>query len=228
MLKWGFCCSVTKSYPLCVTPWTAIHQSPLSSTICQSLHKFMSIESVMLSNHLSATLLLLLPSESFPMCQFFAICDQGIEALVSASVLPMSIQDWFPLGLTGLISLPSMGLSRVFSSTSLKTSVLRCSVFFMVQLSHLYMTTGKTRALTIRTYIDKVMSLLFNMLPRFVIAFLPRSKPLLISWQQWPSTVILEPEQVKSKQSSTGIKTDTQIHRTEQRAQKWTLTYMGN
>ena len=118
MLKWGFCCSVTKSYPLCVTPWTAIHQSPLSSTICQSLHKFMSIESVMLSNHLSATLLLLLPSESFPMCQFFAICDQGIEALVSASVLPMSIQDWFPLGLTGLISLLSEGLSGVLSSTT--------------------------------------------------------------------------------------------------------------
>ena len=120
MLKWGFCCSVTKSYPLCVTPWTAIHQSPLSSTICQSLHKFMSIESVMLSNHLSATLLLLLPSESFPMCQFFAICDQGIEALVSASVLPMSIQDWFPLGLTGLISLLTKELSRVFSSTTIR------------------------------------------------------------------------------------------------------------
>ena len=93
MLKWGFCCcSVTKSYPLYVPPWTAAHQAPMSSAVSQSLLKFMSIESVMLSNHLSATLLLLLPSASFPMSQFFTICNQSIEALVLASVLPMSIQ----------------------------------------------------------------------------------------------------------------------------------------
>ena len=78
----------------------------------------MSIVSVMPSNHPSAALLLLLPSESFPMSQFSAICHQSIEALVSASVLPVNIQGWFPLGLTGLISLLSKGLSGVLSSTT--------------------------------------------------------------------------------------------------------------
>ena len=73
-----------------------------------------------------------------------------------------------------------------------------CSAFFMVQLSHWYMTTGKTIALTIQTFVGKVMSLLFNMLSRFVIAFLPRSKHLLISWLQSLSTVILEPKKIKS------------------------------
>ena len=74
-----------------------------------------------------------------------------------------------------------------------KASILRCSAFFIVQRSHPYMTTGKTRALTRQTFVDKVMSLLFNMLSRLVIAFLPRSKCLLISWPQSPSAVILEP-----------------------------------
>ena len=78
-----------------------------------------------------------------------------------------------------------------------KASILRRSAFFTVQLSHLYMTTGKTVALTRRTFVDKVMSLLFNMLSRFVTAFLPRSKHLLISWMQSPSAVILEPEKIK-------------------------------
>ena len=86
-----------------------------------------------------------------------------------------NIQGWFPLGLTGLI-LQSKRLSRVFSSNhSLKASVLHCSVFFMVQPSHLYTTTGKTTVLTIQTFVVKVMSLLFNMLSRFVIAFLLRN-----------------------------------------------------
>ena len=76
-------------------------------------------------------------------------------------------------------------------------SVLRCSAFFMVQLSHPYMTTGKTIALTRWTFVGKIMSLLFNMLTRFVIAFLPRSKCLFISWLQLPSTVILEPNKIK-------------------------------
>ena len=121
MLKWGFCCcSVTKSYPLYVPPWTAAHQAPLSSAVSQSLLKFMSIELVMLYNHfILCRLLLLLPSASFPMSQFFTICNQSIEALVLASVLPMSIQGWFPLELTGLISLPSKGLSGVLSSTTI-------------------------------------------------------------------------------------------------------------
>ena len=119
-------------------------------------------------------------SGSFPMSQFFASGGQSIGA--SASVLPMNIQDWVPLGWTGLISLQSKGLSRVFSSTTdQKHQILRHSAFFMVQLSHPYMTTGKTITLTIRTFVGKVMSLLFNMLSRFAIAFLPRSKRLLIS-----------------------------------------------
>ena len=110
-----------------------------------------------------------------------------------AKVLELQHQSfqWFPLGLTGLISLLSKGCSRVFS-TQLKGSILRHLAFFTVQLSHLYMTTGKTIALTRWTSVSKVMSLLFHMLSRFVIAFLPRSKCLLISWLQSPSAVILE------------------------------------
>ena len=79
-----------------------------------------------------------------------------------------------------------------------KASILQCSAFFMIQLSHLYMTTGKTIALTRWIFVGKVMSLLFNMLSRFSIAFLPRSKCLLISWLQSPSAVILEPKKIKS------------------------------
>ena len=89
-------------------------------------------------------------------------------------------------------------LKSLLHNHSSKASVLRCSVFFMVQLSHPYITTGKTIALTRWTYVGKVMSLLFKMLSQFVIAFLPRSKHLLISWLQSPSSVILEPKKVKS------------------------------
>ena len=81
---------------------------------------------------------------------------------------------------------------------SSKASVLQCSAFFMVQLPHTYITTGKTIALTIWTFAGKLMSLLFNMLSRLVIAFLPRSKRLLISWLQSPSAVILQPKKIKS------------------------------
>ena len=81
---------------------------------------------------------------------------------------------------------------------NLKASILQCSVFFMIQLSHPYMTTGKTLALIIWTFAGKVISLLFNMLPRFVIAFLPRSKRHSILWLQSPSAVILEPTKIKS------------------------------
>ena len=111
----------------------------------------------------------------------------------------MNIQEWFPLGLTGLISLQSKGLSRVFSRTIIqKASVLWLSAFFIVQFSHQNMTTGKTTALTVWTFVSKVMSLLFNMLSRFVIAFLPRSNHLLISQLQSPSAVILKPKKIKS------------------------------
>ena len=121
-------------------------------------------------------------SGSFPMSQFFASGGQSIGVSASASVLPMNIQDWFPLGWTGWISLQSKGLSRVLQHHSSKASILQCSAFFMVQLSHLHMTTGKTIALTRQTFVSKVMSLFFNMLFRLVIGFLPRSKQLLISW----------------------------------------------
>ena len=129
-------------------------------------------------------------SGSFQMSQFFASGGQSIGVLASASVLPMNIQDWFPLGGTDWISLQSKGLSRVFSNTTVQKHQ-----FFSAQfsLSHPYMTTGKTIALTRRTFVDKVISLFFNMLSRLVITFLPRSKRLLISWLQSPSAVILEP-----------------------------------
>ena len=89
-------------------------------------------------------------------------------------------------------------LKSLLQHHSSKASILWCSAFFIVQLSHPQMTPGKTIALTIQAFVDKVMSLLFNMLSRLVITFLLRSKHLLISWQQSPSTVILEPKKIKS------------------------------
>ena len=94
-------------------------------------------------------------------------------------------------------------LKSLLQHHSSKTSILQCSAFFTVQLSHPYMTTGKTIALTRWTFVGKVMSLLFNMLSRLVIVFLPRSKYLLVSWLQSPSAVILEPEKRKSVSAST-------------------------
>ena len=133
-------------------------------------------------------------SWSFLMSQLFSSSGQNIGTSASASVLP-NIQDWFPLGLTGWISLQSKGLTRVCSNTIVqKHQFLWCLALFMVQLSHPYTITGKTIALTRWTFVDKVMSLLFNMLSRLVIAFLPRSKHVLISWLQSPSAVILEPK----------------------------------
>ena len=120
-----------------------------------------------------------LASGSFLISQLFASGSQTIGA--SASVLPMNVQGWLPLGLTGLISLQSKGLSIVFSSTTFwKHQFFNAQPSF--QLSHPYMTTGKTIALTRWTFVSKVMSLLFNVLSRLVTAFLPKSKHLLISW----------------------------------------------
>ena len=116
----------------------------------------------------------------------------------------MNTQDLSPSGWTGWISLQSKGLSRVFSNTTvLKHQSFGCSAFFTVQLSHPYMTTGKTIALTRWTFVDKVMSLLFIMLSRLVITFLPKSKRCLISWLQSPPAVILEPKKIKSDTVST-------------------------
>ena len=114
------------------------------------------------------------------MSWFFASGGQSIEASTSAPALQMDIWGWFLLELTGLNSLLCKELPRVFSSTTIQKH--QHSAFYMVQLSHPYMTTGKTIALTIWTFVGKMMSLLFNMLSKFIIAFLPRSKHLLISW----------------------------------------------
>ena len=135
-------------------------------------------------------------SGSFPMSQFFASGGQSIGVSASASVLPMNIQDWFPLGWTGWISLQSKGLSRVFSNTAVQKHQFS-SIYSSLQSNSNIMITGKTIALTIWTSVGKVMSLLFNMLSRFVIVFLPRTKRLLISWLQSPSAVILEPQEDK-------------------------------
>ena len=222
---------------LFVTPWTAARQtscpSPTSRACLNSCplswwcHPTISFSVIPFSSHLQS----FPASESFPMSQFFTLSGQSIAASALASVLPMNIQDWFPLGCTGWVSLQSKGFSRVFfqhhsskpsvlrirwpkysgfsfsispsseypglisfrmdwfdlfavqrtlksllQHHSSKATILQRSAFFMVQLSHPYMTTGKTIALTRWTFAGKVMSLLFNMLSRLVIAFLPRSK----------------------------------------------------
>ena len=137
-------------------------------------------------------------SGSFQMSQFFASGGQSVGVSASASILPMNIQDWFPLGLTGWISLQFKTLKSLLQHHNSKASILQHLSFLIVQLSHPYMTTGKTIALTRWNFVGKVMSLLFNKLSRLVISFLPRGKCLLISWLQSPSAVILEPKKIKS------------------------------
>ena len=139
--------------------------------------------------------------QSFPAFESFLVSwlltsgGQSIGASASASVLPMNVQD---LGLTSLISLQSKRLSKsLLQHHSSKAPVLHHSAFIMVQISHLYMTTGKTIALTRWTLVNKITSLLFNTLSRFAIAFLPRSKHLLISWLQSPSAVIFRAQENK-------------------------------
>ena len=130
-------------------------------------------------------------SGSFPLSQFFTSSGQRTGASVSASVLPMNIQDWFGIDWFDLLAVQGT-LKSILQHHSSKASILWHSTF-IVQLSHPYMTTGKTMALTRWTFVSKAMSLFFNMLSRLVIAFLPRSKHLLISWLQSPSAMILEP-----------------------------------
>ena len=136
------------------TPWTAACQASLSITNSQSLPKLMSIELVMPSNHLILYHPLLLPPSIFPSIRVFSN-ESGLHIRWSKYwsfsfniVLPMNTQDWFPLGWTGWISLQSKGLKSLLQHHSSKASILQCSVFIMVQLSHPYMTTGKTIALT--------------------------------------------------------------------------------
>ena len=126
------------------------------------------------------------------MSQFFTSGGQIIGVSASASNLPMNIQDWFPLGLTGLISLLSKGLSRVFSNTTVQKHQ-----FFGIQLYVPTLTSVHDYWKKTWPWLDR-LSLLFNMLSRLVIAFLPRSKRLFISWLQSPSAVIFEPKKIKS------------------------------
>ena len=122
-------------------------------------------------------------SGSFPMSQFFTSGGQSIGASGSASVLPMNTQDLISFRIDWFDLLAVQGtLKSLLQHHSSKASIRRCSPFFMIQLSHPYMTTGKTKALTKLTFVGKVMSLLFNMLSRLVITFLPRSEHLLVSW----------------------------------------------
>ena len=155
------------------------------------------------SNHLILCHPLLLLPSMFPSVRVFSnessLCIRwpkywsfSISPSNEHSGLISFRMDWFDL-------LAVQGtLKNLLQLHSLKASVLQCSPFFMVQLSHSYMTTGKTVALTAWTFVSKVMSLLFNMLSRFFITFLPRSKCLFISWLQSPSTVLLEPKKIKS------------------------------
>ena len=134
-------------------------------------------------------------SGSFPMRQVFATGGQSIGASASASVPPMNIQDWFPLQISFTMDwldlLAVQGtLKSLLQCYSSKASILWCPAFFIVQFPHPYMTNGKTIALIRRTFVGKVMSLLFSMLFRLVIAFLLRSKHLLISWLQLWSALI--------------------------------------
>ena len=173
----------------------------LSITNSQSLLKLMSIESVMPSNHfIHCRPLLLLPSV-FPSIRVFSNESDllirwpkywsfsfNISPSNDYSGLISFRMDWLDhLAVQGT-------LKRLLQHHSSKASILRCSAFFIVQLSHPYTTTGKIVALTRQTFVGKVMSLLFNTLFRLVITFLPRSKHLLISWLQSPSAVILEPQ----------------------------------
>ena len=142
----------------------------------------------------------LLPPTIFPSIRVFSnesvlsIRWPNIGVSASASVLPMNIQDWSPLRWTGWISLQSKRLSSLLQHHSSKASILWRSAFFTVQLSHPYITTGKTIALARWTLVGKVISLLFNMMCRLVITFLLRSKCLCISWLQSQCAVILEPK----------------------------------
>ena len=160
-------------------PMDCSNQASPSFTISWSFLRLISIESFLPSNHLILCLPLLLLPSIFPIIRVFssewALCIRWPNYWSSALVFPINIQDWFHLRLTGLISLLSKELSRVFYNHNLKASILYHSAFFMVQLSHLYMTTGKIITLTIQTFVSKVISLHFSTVYRwFVIAIFPK------------------------------------------------------
>ena len=182
----------------------------MSSSISQSLLKFMSIDLVMLFKHLILCCPLILfpwifPSTIFPRCQLFTSVVQDIVISSLALVLPMNIQCWYPLGFDWFELLAvQRTLRSVLQHHNLKASILQCSAFFMIHFLHPHMNTRKTVAFTpIQTFACKVMSLLFNALSRFVIAFLSRSNCLWLSWLQSLSVVILESKKIKSVTIST-------------------------
>ena len=164
----------------------------------------MSIELVMPSNHLILCCPLLLLPSIFPSIRVFsnesALCIRWRKCWTfSFNVSPSNEHsDWSPLGWTGWISLQSKRLSRVFSDTTVQKHQFFGTSFRYGPSLTSCMTTGKTTALTRWTFVRQVMSLIFNMLSRLVITFLPRGKCLLISWLQLPSAVILEPKKIKS------------------------------
>ena len=187
------------------TSWSATGQASLSITNSQSLPKLMPIESVMPSNHLLLCRPLLLLPSIFPSIRVFSnessLCIRwpkywSFSFNVSPSNEHLRLIS-FRMGWLDLLAIQGT-LKSLLQHHSSKASILRYSAFFIVQLSHPYMTTGKTIALARRIFVGKVMSLLFNMLSRFVIAFLPRSKCLLMSLLQVPSAVILEPKKIRS------------------------------
>ena len=186
-------------------PWTASCQASLSITNSCSLLKLMSIELVMASNHLILCCSLLLLPSMFPSIRVFS--NESVLHIRWPKNWNFSFSISYSNAYSGLISfridwlhLPAVQgtLKSPLQHYSSKASILQLSAFFIVQLSHPYMTAGKTIALTRRTFVGKVMPLLFNMLSRLVIIFLPRSKCLLISWPQSPSAVILEPPKNKA------------------------------
>ena len=180
---------------LFATQWTAARQASLSIINSQSLLKLMM--SVMPSNHLILCSPLFLPPSIFPSIRVFSN-ESVLRIRWTKFQLPHGPSSMISFRMDWLDFFVVQGtLKSLLQHYSSKASILRCSPFFIVQLSHPYMTTGKTIPLNRWTFVDKVMSLLFNMLSRLLIAFLPRSKHLLISWLQSPSAVILGPQKHK-------------------------------
>ena len=196
--------SVAQSCPF-VTPQTTACQASLFITNSRSPPKPMSIVSVMPSNHLTLCCSLFLLPSVFWSTKIFsnesALCIRWSKYWsFSFNISPCNQHPGlisFRMDWLDLLAVKGT-LKSLLQHSSSKASILRHSGFLIVQLSHWYMTTGKAITLNRRTFVDKVMSLLLNMLSRLVIIFLPRSKRLLISWLQSPSAVILEPPQIKS------------------------------
>ena len=197
---------------LFATPWIAARQASLSITSSQSSPKLMSIELMMPSSHLILCHPLLLLPPIPPSIRVFSndstLCMRWPKYWsFSLSISPSNEHPgliFFRMDWLDLLKVQGT-LKSLLQHRSSKASILRRSAFFTVQFSHPYMTTGKTVALTRWTFVTKVTSLLFNMLPRLVITFLPKSKHLLISWLQSPSAVILEPQKIKSDTVSPSI-----------------------